>query len=65
MYLAEKRRSSLRETALSFDDYLRGLDQTLIVRHADADAIGRVAQMPRTRDQVGSRGRLEGHGWAR
>jgi FkbH-like protein len=45
MYLAEKRRSSLRETALSFDDYLRGLDQTLIVRHADAQAIGRVAQM--------------------
>jgi FkbH-like protein len=45
MYLAEKRRSSLRETALSFGDYLRGLDQTLIVRHADAQAIGRVAQM--------------------
>jgi FkbH-like protein len=45
MYLAEKRRSSLHETALSFDDYLRGLDQTLIVRHADAQAIGRVAQM--------------------
>ena len=45
MYLAEKQRSSLRETALSFDDYLRGLDQTLIVRHADAQAIGRVAQM--------------------
>ena len=45
MYLAEKRRSSLRDTALSFDDYLRGLDQTLTVRHADAQAIGRVAQM--------------------
>lgn len=45
MYLAEKRRSSLRDTALSFDDYLRGLDQTLIVRHADAQAISRVAQM--------------------
>ena len=45
MYLAEKRRVGLRETALSFQDYLRGLEQTLTVRHADADAIGRVAQM--------------------
>ena len=45
MYLAEKRRSSLRETALSFNDYLRGLDQTLTVRHANSQAIGRVAQM--------------------
>ena len=45
MYLAEKWRSSLRETALSFEDYLQGLDQTLIVRRADAQAVGRVAQM--------------------
>jgi FkbH-like protein len=45
MYLAERRRAGVREGAVSFDDYLRGLDQVLIVRHADADAIGRVAQM--------------------
>jgi len=45
MYLAEKRRAGLRESAVSFQDYLRGLDQTLIVRPANADAIGRVAQM--------------------
>lgn len=45
MYLAEKRRAGLRESAVSFDDYLRGLDQTLVVRHATKDAVGRVAQM--------------------
>jgi FkbH-like protein len=45
MYLAEKRRSSLREAAVSFEDYLRGLEQQLIMRHADAQAVGRVAQM--------------------
>jgi FkbH-like protein len=45
MYLAEKRRAGLREAAVSFQDYLRGLDQTLIVRHANAETIGRVAQM--------------------
>jgi FkbH-like protein len=45
MYLAEKCRAALRETAVSFQDYLRGLDQALIVRPADAGAIGRVAQM--------------------
>ena len=45
MYLAEKRRAGVRETAVSFQDYLRGLDQTLIVRPANVEAIGRVAQM--------------------
>src|SRR3990170_390718 len=45
MYLTEKRRASVRETAVSFQAYLRGLDQTLVVRHADSGAIGRVAQM--------------------
>jgi FkbH-like protein len=45
MYLAEKRRAGVRETAVSFQDYLRGLDQSLIVRHTHAEAIGRVAQM--------------------
>ena len=45
MYLAEKRRAGVRETAVSFQDYLRGLDQSLIVRPANVEAIGRVAQM--------------------
>jgi len=45
MYLAEKRRAGLRGSAVSFQDYLRGLDQTLIVRPANAEAVGRVAQM--------------------
>jgi FkbH-like protein len=44
-YLAEKRRAGLRESAVSFQDYLGGLDQTLIVRPASAEAVGRVAQM--------------------
>jgi FkbH-like protein len=35
----------LRESAVSFQDYLGGLDQTLIVRPASAEAVGRVAQM--------------------
>ena len=45
MYLAEKRRAGLRDSAVSFQDYLIGLDQTLIVRPSNADSIGRVAQM--------------------
>ena len=45
MYLAEKGRAGLRDSAVNFQDYLRGLDQTLIVRPANANAIGRVAQM--------------------
>ena len=45
MYLAEKRRAGVRETAVSFQDYLRGLDQSLIVRPTHVEAIGRVAQM--------------------
>jgi FkbH-like protein len=45
MYFAEKHRTGLRDSAVSFQEYLRGLDQTLIVRPANADAIGRVAQM--------------------
>ncbi len=45
MYLAEKNRTGLRQSAVSFQDYLRGLDQRLIVRPANAAAIGRVAQM--------------------
>ena len=45
MYLAEKRRAGVRETTVSFQDYLRGLDQSLIVRPANVEAIGRVAQM--------------------
>ena len=45
MYLAEKRRAGVRDSAVSFQDYLIGLDQTLIVRPSNADSIGRVAQM--------------------
>jgi FkbH-like protein len=45
LYLAEKRRTVLRESAVSFEDYLRGLEQTLIVRPADSASIPRVAQM--------------------
>jgi FkbH-like protein len=45
MYLAEKRRTDLRDSAVSFDDYLRGLDQRLLVRLTGDDAVGRVAQM--------------------
>jgi FkbH-like protein len=45
MYIAEKRRAGLRNSAISFEEYLRGLDQTLIVRRTDANAVGRVAQM--------------------
>ena len=45
MYISEKRRAGLRDSAISFEEYLRGLDQTLIVRRTDANAVGRVAQM--------------------
>jgi FkbH-like protein len=45
MYLAEKRRTGLREKAGSFNDYLRSLEQTLVIGHADAATLGRIAQM--------------------
>jgi FkbH-like protein len=45
MYLAERRRSAVRERAVSFEDYLRDLDQTLVVARASPATLARVAQM--------------------
>jgi FkbH-like protein len=45
MYLAERRRTVMRDKAVSFDDYLRDLEQRLIVEHASAVTLPRVAQM--------------------
>ena len=45
MYIAEKRRTVLQAKAGSFNDYLRSLEQTLVMGHGDAATLGRIAQM--------------------
>jgi FkbH-like protein len=51
MYIAEKRRTTLRQKAGSFNDYLRSLQQTLVMGHADATTLGRIAQMHQRTNQ--------------
>jgi FkbH-like protein len=45
MYIAERQRNVVRERAVSFDDYLRDLDQTLIIQKVGPGSIARAAQM--------------------
>ena len=45
MYMAEKKRTSARATAQSFEDYLGALEQQLTVAQVGPDTLPRVAQM--------------------
>lgn len=45
MYRAERIRTELKQSASTFEDYLRDLGQTLVVERASAATLGRVAQM--------------------
>lgn len=45
MYLAERKARELKETATSYDDYLRGLGQRLIIEPLSARTLPRVAQL--------------------
>lgn len=45
MYAAERKAQALRETAASYDEYLDGLGQTLLVATVDRPTLSRVAQL--------------------
>lgn len=45
MYMAERQRNVVRDRAVSFEDYLRDLDQTLIVQKVGPANVARAAQM--------------------
>jgi FkbH-like protein len=45
MYVAERQRNVVRERAVSFEDYLRDLDQTLVIQKVAPASVARAAQM--------------------
>ena len=45
MYVAERQRTSLRDRAVSYEDYLRDLNQTLTIENVGPNTIARAAQM--------------------
>jgi FkbH-like protein len=45
LYIAERQRSVVRERATSFEDYLRDLDQTLVIEQVRPASVARAAQM--------------------
>jgi FkbH-like protein len=45
MYIAERQRVAVRERAVSFEDYLRDLDQTLVIAKVSPSTLTRAAQM--------------------
>jgi FkbH-like protein len=45
MYIAERQRNVMRARAVSFEDYLRDLDQTLVIQKVDPPSVARAAQM--------------------
>jgi FkbH-like protein len=45
MYMVERQRKVVRERAVSFEDYLRDLDQILVIQNVGPASVGRAAQM--------------------
>jgi FkbH-like protein len=45
MYVAERQRNVVRKRAVSFEDYLRDLDQILVIQNVGPASVARAAQM--------------------